>query len=141
MVVVWASQGVGEMTRNLRATARQTVDAAMSAVHTEHELIMTTAKELTPVAIPGVTVPVHYPGHPGSLRASGHVQPPVLEGGTIVSRGGFGGPSAPYAVYVHEDPDARHVIGQYKFYESALLQGAAGLADRIAAEIKGRIGA
>jgi hypothetical protein len=102
-------------------------EAAAAAIRIEHERIMTTAKQRTPVAT-------------GALRASGHVQPTRVDaGGRLVSVGGFGGPAAPYAVYVHEDLTARHPVGQAKFYETAVLEAQSGLADRLAAHIRRRM--
>jgi hypothetical protein len=49
---------------------------------------------------------------------------------------GFGGPSAPYAVIVHENLNVRHQVGQAKFLERPLNEAARGLAERIAAEVR-----
>ena len=32
----------------------------------------------------------------------------------------FGGPAAPYAYIVHENPNARHPVGNYKYLENAV---------------------
>jgi len=106
---------------------RELEAAAAGEIQAEHELIMTEAKLRTPVDT-------------GALRGSGHVQPTVREGTALVSRGGFGGPAAPYAVYVHENLTARHPVGRAKFYESALVEAAPGLPDRLAARIRARLG-
>ena len=54
-----------------------------------------------------------------------------IQGSAIVSHGGFGGPAAPYAVFVHEDLSARHATGAAKFYESALLEAIPTLEGRL----------
>jgi hypothetical protein len=38
----------------------------------------------------------------GTLMSTGHVDPPKTEGGKVVVDMGYGGPAAPYALYVHE---------------------------------------
>jgi len=46
-----------------------------------------------------------------------------------------GGPSAPYAWYVHEDMEAHHEVGQAKFLESAMMEAGSDLPRRLAAHI------
>lgn len=43
-----------------------------------------------------------------------------------------GGPSASYAVHVHEDLEAAHTVGQAKFLESSLYDAEPGLMKRVA---------
>jgi len=77
----------------------------------------------------------YVPVDTGALRASGYVAPPELlpTGATIEL--GFGGPAAPYAVFVHEDLTKHHPVGQAKYLElpvRARLQGMpAVLAERV----------
>ena len=46
-----------------------------------------------------------------------------------------GGPSAEYAVFVHENLDADHKVGQAKFLESTIQESRPYMAARIAARI------
>ena len=46
----------------------------------------------------------YVPVETGTLRSSGLVEPPVVEGGRVVVTLGYGGPAAPYALSVHENP-------------------------------------
>jgi len=75
----------------------------------------------------------YVPVDKGHLRASGFVSPPVLRGfvGFGVSGGyvdlGFGGPSAPYALIVHEDLTKRHKVGQAKYLVIPLLAHMQGM--------------
>lgn len=65
----------------------------------------------------------------GFLRGSGVVEGPRNHEVLI----GYGGPAAPYALYVHEDPEARHARGKtYKFLEIPLTEALAGMEKRIA---------
>lgn len=94
----------------------------------EAELLMTKAKMLTPVDT-------------GALRASGHVQAPVVEGGKVSVTLGFGGAAEAYAVPVHERMDVHHPVGQAKFLETPVREwesdGVKRLADRLASAMKG----
>jgi hypothetical protein len=93
-------------------------------------------------------VPVRF----GHLRDSGHVQPPALlpgHGVRVVL--GFGGPSAPYAAYVHENPRAGKTqgvspkgrryknyarVGQWKFLERPLKRARAAIMRRVAQDVR-----
>jgi hypothetical protein len=127
MDLIVRASGFPEMARRLQGTARAIRDAAATALRTEHELVMTTAKSLTPVDT-------------GALRASGHVNETLDAGGVLRSAGGFGGPALDYAVYVHEDLTALHRVGQAKFYEIPLVEATRGMAERLAATIRAQAG-
>lgn len=71
----------------------------------------------------------------GNLRASVHSEGPFRNGRTIWTNIVAGGSSAPYAVFVHEDPDAFHKVGQWKFIESVVLESAPFMLGRIARRI------
>jgi hypothetical protein len=90
-----------------------------AALYQEAETVMTQAKGLTPVDT-------------GALRASGHVEPPVLQGDTVTVTLGFG---TDYAVYVHENLTARHPVGEAKFLERPVLEWADVAEARLAAHV------
>ena len=75
----------------------------------------------------------------GPLRASIHVSGPYivyLKGRRVIyTRISAGGASAPYAIYVHEDLDAIHPVGQAKFLESVILESRPNMTARIAARM------
>ncbi len=97
----------------------------------EAELIMTEAKQNTPVAPDG-----------GTLRASGHVQPPKITGSTVVFTLGFGGAASAYALAVHEHPSKHSPpswaggvtwnVGGPQFLKNAMNKAEAGLGRRVA---------
>ena len=94
---------------NLRRLADRSPDAAGAALYVEAEIEMTEAKKRTP-------------WRTGVLRGSGYVHPPQYRGREITVEMGFGGPAAPYAVYVHEDLDAWHKPpGQARFLASVIV--------------------
>jgi len=89
-----------------------------AALKTEAELTMTESKKEVPVDT-------------GALRDSGFVDEPKISGGDISVRLGYGGVATKvnektgeitttYAVIVHEDMKAHHVVGKAKFLEDPI---------------------
>ena len=115
--------GTGMLTTVLRRFGQAAAQVAAAALFREGERIMTVAKGRTPVDT-------------GALRGSGHVVPPetTAAGATVLL--GFGGAAAPYAVYVHEDMTARHVVGEAKFLERSVDEARRGMDARLAADVK-----
>lgn len=105
--------------RNISKNLPKLVGAAL---YTEASVEAKEAKRRTPV-------------DRGTLRGTIHVTPPVL-GTNIYVMIVAGGPSAPYAVYVHEDLDAFHKVGQAKFLESVILESRPFMAQRIARRLE-----
>ena len=65
----------------------------------------------------------------GFLKGSGVIEKPVNHEVII----GYGGPAASYALYVHEDPEARHKPGKsYKFLEGPVMEAFEGFESRMA---------
>ncbi len=77
----------------------------------------------------------YVPVRDGSLRNSGHVELPTIQGSQVSVRLGFGGPAAPYALVVHENPRAGKTggvspsgyryrkysqVGQWKYLETPI---------------------
>lgn len=120
-----------KLTTTLKVLAQAYPAAAAQALYEEGEKSMTAAKRITPWLT-------------GTLRASGYVKPPERTSGsmfgivkTIVVTLGFGGASAPYAVYVHENLRAKHKAPtQAKFLEATMLQRRTGLTARLGRRIQ-----
>lgn len=126
-------KGANDMVNVIKRIAAKFPDRVAAAIYQEGQIEMTESKRRCPVWNPSVPIP---PGHvPGSLRASGHVHEPVRSGRNISVELSYGGPSVDYAVHVHENPDAFHAIGQWKYLESVLNESRAFMARRIAARI------
>jgi hypothetical protein len=101
--------------------------AGARALRTVAELIMTDAKRITPV-------------EHGNLRNSGHVQDVKEIGDRLEVALGFGGPAAPYAIYVHERMDLRHKAGtSAKFLERPMLAWASKIEAQMASLIRGEL--
>ena len=60
----------------------------------------------------------YVPVDTSALKTSGHVKPPEETRGKVSVTMGYGGPSAPYALTVHEDLNSHHVVGQAKYLET-----------------------
>jgi hypothetical protein len=73
--------------------------------------------------------------HPGQLRDGIHVEEPEIAGSKISCIVATGAEAGDYALYVHENPDAIHPIGQWKYMQSVLDESTQHLANRIAARI------
>lgn len=121
-------RGEDEMIRNLRFVRQRFPERTAAAIYAEMEIDATEMKRRTPVD----TRP-NAP-HPGQLRNSIHVEQPTIRGKTIEVTVATGA-EAPYAIYVHENPDAYHPIGQWKFMESVIRESRPHMAERIGRRI------
>jgi hypothetical protein len=92
------------------------------------------------------------PRDTGTLANASMVEQPKYEGNDISVTLGYGGPAAPYALSVHENPRAGKTggvspsgakykhwakVGQWKYLEHPFLAAAKGMAERIAEKVKG----
>jgi hypothetical protein len=103
--------GMAGLTARLKKMQNQAPTALDRALYAEGLGIFRQSQKIVPVGPIGDPT---YKGAPGTLRASGVVEGPT-NGEVLI---GYGGPAAPYAIYVHEDPKARHKPGKsYKFLE------------------------
>lgn len=99
--------------------------ALAAALYIEAQRIMYESVRITPIAT-------------GSLRASGHVDPPDISPRGAAVELGYGGAAAPYALFVHEIMDAYHrPPTQAKFLERPMLEAAPQLAARLGLALKG----
>jgi len=114
------------MKAKIMKLARNFPDEVGRALYQEAQVELTEIKRRTPVDT-------------GNLRASEHVTLPLIvprgESRTISVLIVAGGVAAPYALYVHEDPDAFHKVGQWKFIESVLFESRSYMAIRVAKRI------
>src|SRR5690348_14488142 len=101
--------GAAAMRQRLLKFAQKFPDEVIRALYVETEIEVTEVKRRTPV-------------DKGALRASVHQVGPTRVWRKISTQIVAGGPSAPYAIFVHENPDAIHPVGQWKFLESVILE-------------------
>lgn len=122
-------KGVEEMKAKFRRFARNLPNEVMRALYIEMQIELKEVIKRTPV-------------DDGPLRASIHLRGPFQlkksdsGWGKVWVTIAAGGPAAPYAVYVHEDPDAIHPVGQWKYLESVLLESRPHMAARVARRIE-----
>lgn len=115
------------LTAGLIAAAKMAPDAMERALYEFAQGVMTVAKERTPV-------------DEGTLKSSGVVDLPVRHGDDISVLLGFGGAAASYAIYVHEDMEAKHEVGQAKFLSSALDDASGHFIDEVSANFARAMG-
>jgi hypothetical protein len=112
------------MRAKLARLASRFPDEVKRALYIETEIEVKEVKRRTPV-------------DKGPLRASVHQQGPDRSGvrtiGTAIVAGGT---AAPYAIYVHENLDAFHAVGQAKFIESVILEARPHMGRRVAKRIE-----
>jgi hypothetical protein len=116
--------GIPETQAALRNLGRRGLKAYRQAFRAEGEAIMLRSKK--------DFVPVDF----GNLKSSGRVRDvsPLNASPRITLS--FGGSSAPYAVIVHENPKARHTVGQWKYIEQPANEAAQGMDVRIARRVR-----
>lgn len=118
-----------EVRQKLTALGLKSSSAVAKALYAEALLIMGVSADRTPEDI-------------GTLKGSHVTTQPQVKGRDIEVKIEVGGPSAPYALIVHEDLKARHGVehgfqgGQAKFLESAVLEAVPTLASRIAIRLR-----
>jgi hypothetical protein len=120
-------KGYTDMQRRFTMMVKAVPDIMGKALYAEAQIERTESMKRTPVDL-------------GPLRASHTVFPPKGTGNEVTVDIAVGGPSAAYAVIVHEDLDATHKTGQAKFLESTLRESAPHMASRVAARVAGLLG-
>lgn len=117
-------KGYAQMQAKINRLMKNLPHEGAAALYTEAQIEATESRRRTPV-------------DRGNLRASHFVMPPVIKrwSGDAFVTIQVGGPAAPYAVFVHENLDAHHKVGQAKFLESTLRESAPYMGERVAARI------
>lgn len=99
------------------------------AVYAEATTVLNESKKIVPV-------------DDGYLKNSGKVEAPKVSPKETSVEITYGGAAAPYALFVHEDPDASHAAGKtYKFLEIPAMAHAdkftRGVKERLVSYIRG----
>lgn len=124
MIVV---TGATSLARKLALAGRNGPEAVVTTLYQQAERILTVSKM------------DYVPVDTGALRASGFVEPPIVQGPRVSVDLGFGGPAAPYAVLVHENLTAHHPVGQAKYLEIPFLAATRGMGAVIARRVSDAI--
>lgn len=128
--------GMAGLRAQLEKMSKQAPKALDKALYAEALGIFRQSQRIVPV---GPIGDPSYKGAPGTLKASGLIEGPT-NGEVLI---GYGGPAASYAIYVHEDPNAKHKPGKsYKFLEipfmEALPKFEQNIAKAIEADLEGK---
>lgn len=121
-------KGLDSLERKLNALGDQAMVQALGRLlEIEAQSILNDSLPLVPVDT-------------GFLRQSGAVLPAAVSGSTVSVVVGYG---AEYAIWVHENLEAHHNVGQSKFLEVAYLawkaRGMGGLGEAIKSEIRAQV--
>lgn len=121
--------GAGDMRGKLRQIAAKFPDRVAGALYIEAQIEVTEMKRRCPVDT------TEDAPHPGLLRAGIHAELPVRSGREI-SVTVATSVQTPYDIYVHENPDAIHPIGQWRFMASVIEESRSHMASRIARRVQ-----
>ena len=116
--VTFLHTGAREQAARIRAIARNFKPKLGAALYQEGQIETTEVKKRTPV-------------DKGTLRGTVTLLGPFWKGNVVYVLIVAGGPAAPYAIYVHENLEAIHKVGQAKFIESVILESAPYMPARV----------
>lgn len=134
--------GTKRFQNRMRRFPKETMQDVKAGLVGEAEDIMADSKEN------------YVPVDTGNLRASGHVQQPKLAGNRISVLFGYGGPAAPYALAVHENPRSGKTggvspsghryktwakVGQWKYLETPFKEALEGFPQRMKNVLRNRL--
>lgn len=102
-------EGLAQMQAAISRASVEQKTLFADVMRAEAQAIMNESKKIVPVDT-------------GALKTSGRVDNPEITPSDITVTIGYGGPSAPYAEIVHEDPTANHSPGKtYKYLEIPVM--------------------
>lgn len=119
MSATWKVIGVPNVFRELETRAKRLNKKVEKAITDEGNTVLLEAMDQCPVET-------------GTLRRSGTVENPKVKSGDVSVEIGF---NTDYALYVHENVNARHEQGKAKFLEDPVNAAAPGLPGRVAARL------
>ncbi len=113
-------EGIFDLRKRIQDESQRKREKLAAALFEEAKIEMAEAKRRTPFET-------------GELQKSGTVHPPEIKENEISVTMTFGEtpPSSEYAIFVHEDLDAIHPIGEAKFLETVVLESAGHMAERV----------
>jgi hypothetical protein len=120
--------GLPKVMKALKSLGDKGPKAMGGALFREGESIMGDSKEKF---VPVIT---------GNLRSSGHVDKPKITTKGASVELGFGGPAAPYALAVHENPNTGKTaegsrVGEWKYLETPYKQHLKDMDERVAKDM------
>lgn len=115
-------RGIEQVNARLAQLAQEYPQQARAALYQEAEIEMAESKRRVPVDT-------------GALHDSGRVE--VVDDGVRLA---YGDAAVDYAIYVHENLEALHPVGEAKFLERPILEALPYLAERVARRIRRLMG-
>jgi len=124
-------KGAKALARQVQAMGREGLVELGRSLFKRGEEIMGDSKEYyVPVA----------PKDGGTLRSSGHVQPPVRTGANRMSvKLGYGGAAVPYAIVQHERTWYKHTTGQAKYLYTPAMAHAKSMGRKVSGDMAAAI--
>jgi hypothetical protein len=123
VVVKTRFSGRKEMAKRINTTSTAFKSQSKRAISAELSIELREVDARTPV-------------DKGNLKESNRIDGPTFEGNTLRAYIRSGDENAPYALYVHEDLEAFHRVGQAKYLESVLMESAPYLMARFAKRLR-----
>lgn len=109
MRTVVTLEGMDALERIVERGSKDVGKILARAVFSEANTVLNESKKIVPVDL-------------GVLKNSGKVSRPEVTPAGVEVEITYGGAAAPYALYVHEDPDAQHKPGKtYKYLEQPVM--------------------
>lgn len=119
--------GMDKLQRLLIAGSSEAAKAAGRGLYGEAQEAFDASQDMVPVDT-------------AALIGSGMISEPMWEGDKMTVELGYGGPAAPYAIYVHEDLEANHMPGkEAKYLEKPVVQQTQGMDRRLASYIENEL--
>jgi len=116
--------GLDQLARHFQVLPDKVMGAMGDALYVEGETIMTRSKQIVPVDF-------------GTLRGSGHVKRPVVQGTQATVTLGYGGAASAYAEVQHRRTDYKHRgQGQAHYLSEPVEAAERGLGERIGRRIR-----
>ncbi len=127
-------RGASTMVAAIKKIAQEFPDRLEKGMMIEAQIDVTEMKRRCPVDTrPNAWYPYQTAPHPGNLRNSIHAE--FVQKGRTSTIIYATGSQAPYAVFVHENPDAFHPVGEWKFMESVIKESQPFMGARIARHV------
>ena len=116
-------EGTPKLLNMLKVGGQQATVATARALYSEANKVFIDSQAQVPIDT-------------GALRASGIVTKPYIVGSTATVQISYGGAAAPYAVIVHEDLEANHLVGKAKDLEDPLSQAIPNITKNVANSVE-----
>lgn len=127
-------EGLDKLVAWLQAKPHQVINGIKKGVYRHANVVMAKSQEIVPIGGPPTSP---FDPAPGTLKASGTVGLPEVNGSLITCEIGYGGAASEYAIQQHERLDFQHKPGtSAKYLERPFVEEAENLLGRVAEGIQ-----